>query len=275
MSKSPQDHYSIEAVGPALRRGYIEMPDSINVTPKNHFLELIKYTCVGLGSILGIFWIAVTGIGLLVPYLPPESENWLGWIGDTHIATLEKKQEVVDNPRYTALMQELEDHSPVPSPTPLSIHEGQGETLNAFALPGGHIVLYKKLMSQLPDDDARRFVIAHEMGHVANRHSMQAFGKIAVIGLLAVPVNMIMPELSGYLFGLLNMSSMQHSQAKELEADRYAIELLKASGHDPKAGIDVFNLLEAQASGMDKTPDFMKSHPPSEARIAQIKRYAP
>jgi beta-barrel assembly-enhancing protease len=264
----------IQPRAPRAPHGYVEMPDSINVSPRNPILEFIKYTSITLGSIVGFFWIATTGIGLMVPHLPPSSENWLGWIGDEHIATLEKKKEVKDNETLTKMMRELEAHSPVPSAVELTVHEGQGDTLNAFALPGGHIVLYKSLMNQLPSEDARRFVLAHEMGHVANRHSMQAFGKIAVIGMLAVPINLVLPEVSGQLFGLLNLNSMQHSQAKELEADRYAIELLKAAGSDPRAGIEVFELLESHAGG-DATPDFMKSHPPSEARITQIKRYAP
>jgi predicted Zn-dependent protease len=62
---------------------------------------------------------------------------------------------------------------------------------------------------------------------------------------------------------------MQHSQAKELEADRYAVKLLQASNSDAHAGVKVFQLLEKGTKNV-KTPEFLRTHPPDTARIAQI-----
>jgi predicted Zn-dependent protease len=249
---------------------YIEIPDSINVTPHNHFLAFLRYATFTIGGVLALFWILTSGVAYLIPYLPPESDQWMAPLGEAYIKDLKKKHEVVNCPDYTRMLEELSPHMTNPPAVEMEVFQGLGPTLNAYALPGGKIVLYEALMRELKEADARRFVLAHEMGHVYHRHSLQAVGKLFIVWGLITPATVVFPQARNLLEGLLNVSSMQYSQEKELEADRYAIELLTQAGHNPRAGIEVFETLKKATEG-NPTPDFLRTHPPDETRIAQIK----
>jgi Zn-dependent protease with chaperone function len=250
---------------------YVEIPDSINISPENHLFAFLKYTVGTIFGVLAFFWVFTAGIAYLVPYLPPSSEKWLAPIGESYIKSLREKKEIQESSTYSALLSDLMRYVSPPPQNAMHVYEGLGDTLNAYALPGGHIVLYQKLMGQLNDEDAKRFVLAHEMGHVYHRHSLQAMGEKVIFGLLILPASVILPQATGQLSSLLNVSSMQYSQAKELEADRYAVTLLSKARYNPRAGIKVFQLLEAaNKNNKSDVPDFLKTHPPDAARIAQI-----
>jgi beta-barrel assembly-enhancing protease len=254
---------------------YREMPDSINVTPRNPAFEFIKYVFTSVLLVLGLFWGATSGIDHVVPYLPKAADKWLAWVGDEYIKTLKDKKEVAESSSYNAMLEEfrpklINSLGEDASTSVIQVYQGKGDVMNAYALPGGYIVLYEALMNELPSKDAQRFVLAHELGHVMHRHSLQAAGRLMVVGSLALPVGVLFPHGGSQLIEVMNISAMQHSQLKELEADRYAVALLKATGHDPKVGIEVFEMFE-KAAAKDNVPAFVKTHPPNQTRIDQVK----
>jgi Zn-dependent protease with chaperone function len=254
---------------PRNKTGYTAIPESINATPESALWMFTKYVLSIVFGVAILFWVLTEGIAYMVPYLPPQSEQWLKPIGDEYIQQETKKNHITTDADYDALLKDLTLHLPTPPLVKMSVYKGLGDTINAYALPGGKIVLYDGLMRQLDDIDARRFVLAHEMGHVYHRHAIQALGKGVIYGTLLMPATIAFPQLSGSIISLLNVSSMQHSQAKELEADRYAVMLLKASNYDAHAGVKVFQLLEKSTKNA-KTPEFLRTHPPDVERIAQI-----
>jgi Zn-dependent protease with chaperone function len=254
---------------PRNKTGYTAIPESINATPESALWMFAKYVLSIVFGVAILFWVLTEGVAYMVPYLPPESEQWLTPIGEEYIKQQNKKHEIACDADYDAMLKDLKTHLPSPALVDMQIYKGLGDTINAYALPGGKIVLYDGLMRQLDDMDARRFVLAHEMGHVYHRHAIQALGKSVIYATLLMPAAIVFPQLSGSITSLLNVSSMQHSQAKELEADRYAVMLLKASNYDAHAGVKVFQLLEKGTKNV-KTPEFLRTHPPDAARIAQI-----
>lgn len=254
---------------PRNKTGYTAIPESINATPESALWMFAKYVLSIVFGVGILFWVLTEGIAQLVPYLPPQSEHWLKPIGDEYIQQETKKKHIATDADYDALLKDLRSHLPTPPWVEMQVYKGLGDTINAYALPGGKIVLYEGLMRQLDDIDARRFVLAHEMGHVYHRHAIQAMGKSVIYATLLMPAAVVFPQLTGTITSLLNVSFMQHSQAKELEADRYAVMLLKASNYDAHAGVKVFQLLEKNTKNA-KTPEFLRTHPPDAARIAQI-----
>jgi predicted Zn-dependent protease len=254
---------------PQNKTGYTAIPESINATPESALWMFAKYVLSIVFGVAILFWVLTEGLGYLVPYLPPESEQWLAPIGEEYLKQEVKKNKIATDANYEAMLKDLTSHLPTAPLVEMRVYKGLGDTINAYALPGGKIVLYEGLMRQLDDVNARRFVLAHEMGHVYHRHAIQALGKSVIYATLLMPVAIVFPQLSGSITSLLNVSTMQHSQAKELEADRYAVKLLQASNYDAHAGVKVFQLLEKGTKNV-KTPEFLRTHPPDAARIAQI-----
>ena len=146
--------------------------------------------------------------------------------------------------------------------------------LNAFAIPGGFIYVNSGLMD-IASDDELACVLAHEIGHVAARHSVKKLQ--AVLGyqliagiILGASGNQAMSQAIDVVF---NVASMGYSRKDELLADRLAVKYAKKAGFNPYGMITFFEKLkqEAQKKGPDLNLAFLSSHPPIEERIKQAK----
>jgi Zn-dependent protease with chaperone function len=142
---------------------------------------------------------------------------------------------------------------------------------NAFALPGGRVIL-TDAMVELADqlgasaNEALLGVLAHEQGHVAHRHSLrQIVQATAVTGI----VSLWLGDVSTLVAGLpVVVLEMKYSRDFETEADDYAIALLDRVGVDRRPTARLFEALLAQESGSDG--GIFSSHPPTAQRA---KRY--
>lgn len=148
-------------------------------------------------------------------------------------------------------------------------------TINAFALPGGPIFVTKGLLDRLGSEAQVAGVLAHEIGHVIERHSAEQLAKQqltqGLAGAAAVaasdPEN---PEAGGALAGLAaQLVNLRHSRKDELESDRWGVRLLVKAGYDPRAMVEVMRVLAA-AGGGNQVPEFFRTHPDPELRIRQI-----
>ena len=141
--------------------------------------------------------------------------------------------------------------------------------VNAFALPGGTIVLFDGLVDLAQDDDQILGVLGHELGHVRARHStrqlLQALGVGAVAGLLWGDFSTVAANVP------IVLGVMRYGRAFEDEADAFALGFMRANGLPPQALVDFFRRvqLDERARGTD-VPDFLRTHPDTQARIDRL-----
>lgn len=130
-------------------------------------------------------------------------------------------------------------------------------------------------LMDIASDDELACVLAHEIGHVAARHSVKKLQ--AVLGyqliagiILGASGNQAMSQAIDVVF---NVASMGYSRKDELLADRLAVKYAKKAGFNPYGMITFFEKLkqEAQKKGPDLNLAFLSSHPPIEERIKQAK----
>ncbi|MES2534637.1 MAG: M48 family metallopeptidase [Pseudomonadota bacterium] len=137
---------------------------------------------------------------------------------------------------------------------------------NAFALPSGQIVLTDEIVSLLDDDDAVSGVLAHELGHLHERHLMQ---RIIQSSAIAAAATALFGDVSGLVAGIPTlMLDLKYSRDAEREADDYAVAMLKANGIALSKLTLVFDKL-GEKSG-DSSP-YLSSHPPAGERNARIR----
>ena len=147
--------------------------------------------------------------------------------------------------------------------------------VNAFALPGGIIVVFDELVELTGDDDERVLgVLGHELGHVVHRHStrqlLQALGMAALAGVVWGDFSSVASNVP------LILGVMRYSRAFEVEADDYALEFLRANRLSPRPLYEFFRSvrgLEAKR-GADDIPDFLSTHPGANARLERMRREA-
>jgi Zn-dependent protease with chaperone function len=145
---------------------------------------------------------------------------------------------------------------------------------NAFALPGGHIVLTDDMAQLLKDrPEALVGVLAHELGHVRHRHGMQMVVQASLLsGLSAV----VLGDVSGVLATVpAVLAQSAYSRQAEREADMDAARLLKAAGIAPSVMVDMFERISAERARLhlDDIPIALASHPANDERIAFFKNY--
>ena len=157
------------------------------------------------------------------------------------------------------------------------------DEINAFAAPGGLILVTRGLLKCCQTEDELAAVLAHEIGHVENLHGLRAIrtGRLnSALTILAVEagknlageqlaeVTKAFDESINDIAGTLMNSG--YSRKLEYEADAAAIEILKKAGYQSGA---LLAMLENMEKSWDPTRhDFAATHPPPTERIVQLKK---
>jgi Zn-dependent protease with chaperone function len=142
---------------------------------------------------------------------------------------------------------------------------------NAFALPGGIVAITDELVYLLGNDDRIAAVLAHELGHVAHRHSLRGVAT-HMLGTQVLTVAMSQDQLTSKVVDLVaaNVLTAQYSQDAEREADRYACELLAKTKQSPVLLADSFENFSTLGKRYNvdmNSGSYTSSHPPTGERI--------
>ena len=147
-------------------------------------------------------------------------------------------------------------------------------TVNAFSLPGGYVYAYTELMKAADDEAEFAAVIAHEVAHVAARHSTerltQQYGYQFLSGLVLGKD----PNTTAKLITDLAATGgfLKYGRDDEYEADRLGAKYLYAAGYDPQAMVDFLDKLKAlETSEPSKFETWLMTHPPASDRVARVK----
>ncbi len=149
---------------------------------------------------------------------------------------------------------------------------------NAFALPGGYVYITSGLMDKL-DEDAIAAVLAHEVGHVAAKHSVKrmqaALGYDLLVAIALVGIGNNDPKfaqdiasMSDTIYGLL---SLGYSREDELFADKLSVRYLDRAGYNPYAMVKSLELLDKEEGPGGRVFEILSTHPRMQERIAKAK----
>ncbi|MEZ8102729.1 M48 family metallopeptidase [Vibrio bivalvicida] len=137
---------------------------------------------------------------------------------------------------------------------------------NAFALPGGKIVLLDDLVALAENKQQLDSIILHELGHIHHRHMIK---KLVHSSLLSVGVALLTGESSGVVDNLAGLGvffiSNGHSREAELEADAYARQAMLTLYGSSEPMAEMFELFKQQE--VLEPPEWMSTHPDFEQRI--------
>ena len=146
---------------------------------------------------------------------------------------------------------------------------------NAFAIPGGYVFVTRSILdlcSGQPDQTA--FVLAHEMAHVVRGHAMDRMVTNSAVSFAAGLASA--RSAIGAWAKQVGVSAIQsaYSQDQEFEADRLAVYLMRAAGHDGRAAEQLMLALAGQVSGHGAggLGRYFGSHPPLQERITAARR---
>lgn len=150
------------------------------------------------------------------------------------------------------------------------------DMVNAFALPGGPIMITRGMLFKMRDEAELAGVLAHEVTHVAARHSAQQLSRQMGISFLVSLAGIIGSRSDGggaYAGDLAKvvgqLVSLSYSREQEAEADRYGLDYMTRARYNPTGMVDVMKLLQEESGGGG--PEFLQTHPNPENRIEIIR----
>ena len=152
--------------------------------------------------------------------------------------------------------------------------------LNAFCMPGGKIMVYSGLVTQLRlTDDELAIVLGHEIAHALREHSReqvsQAIAAQTAIGVGAALFGLGEGSANVANAGYEALLATRFSRADENEADRIGLELTARAGYDPRAGVTLWQKMMRATQGGGRPPQFLSSHPADASRVQQIESLLP
>ena len=163
--------------------------------------------------------------------------------------------------------------APAASPYRFVVRVVNLEMVNAFALPGGQIVIAEGLLRVAESPDEVAGVLAHEMGHVLHRHSTAAM--IEALGLAFLFGALLGDFGTGVIGGagetLVGLSFRREAEA---EADERALTLLERAGLSSRGLADFFERMQRKAGDRPAVLRLLSTHPPNEVRRRGFERGA-
>jgi len=148
------------------------------------------------------------------------------------------------------------------------------KTRNAFALPGGYIVIYRGILEIMQNESELFGLLAHEAGHIYSRHGLRRIARTAIIGFVA---SVLLGDAGGISAILLDNSALllnlAYDRQEEHAADEYAVVALGKAGMDPRGLATLFEKIKKE-EGDSRWLTFLATHPATEDRIAFLQQAA-
>ncbi len=214
----------------------------------------------------------------IVDYIPIETEQALGkqitqWMEKEGWVKASRLDPDTLDPIAEGFERLIED-LPGGNAYQLRFHASSIFGANAFALPGGTIIITDDMVNLSESTEEMLAVLAHEIGHVEERHAMKGLLQQSVVALIITTITSDASTLSAAVTGLpMVLARMKYSRKFETAADDFAFELLKRKGYSPAA----FATLMERLAGQKEIPSVMKylsSHPLSEQRAQRARNAA-
>ncbi len=161
-------------------------------------------------------------------------------------------------------------------------------TINAFTVPGGIIGIHNGLLLYAQTEDELATVLSHEIAHLSQRHfsrRVEYQKNQQPLYLATMLAGLVLLATTGSGAGMAAItaaqaaardSALRYSRSNEAEADRVGMQTLVKADMDPHAAPAMFErmLQASRYSGGNRVPEFLRSHPLSENRIADTRNRA-
>jgi predicted Zn-dependent protease len=213
-------------------------------------------------------------------------------IGRMMMKNLRDEGSVLDDPEATEYMQTLGARIGAQAQEGtqrFSFFVVKDRAINAFAIPGGFIGTNAGLILRTESESELAGVLAHEIGHVVQRHiarAVQAQSRMS-LPMMAAMLGALLVGVAGGGEGAIGLMSMAQGAAmqsqinftrmEEAEADRVGISFLSAAGFDPNGMASAFSMMNrAEGPTLEyyKLPDMLRSHPVTTQRIGEARARA-
>jgi len=258
---------------------------AVQVLKKNlrHHRLLNRAAVQVLGSVwtkLLIFFVIIIGLSLAaylwwIPMLGERMAN--NFSKDSEISMGEQMYQSVtatyktDTQKTTAVNKFFQQlHYNVGYPVQITVVESS--EMNAFAIPGGHIVVYDAILDRMKTPEELAALLAHEASHVALRHSLKnMFRSLSRKMFLALVTGNQSSIVSVAVDNADELKGLSYSRSLETEADDNGLQLMAKSHINTEGMLWLMQLLQKESGAAEPTA-ILSTHPVFKERMANIQK---
>lgn len=249
---------------------------SLQQTKERSFWRTLKFTTPILATIflilLAPFFLSLIPISWLNHFLSFEQEKKFGKLllpiikNELLIQENHPAQQKVDD-----LKRILQENTEELKALEIKVYISKKPDINAFALPGGTIVINQGLLFSAESTEEIIGVIAHELAHVERRHLVKSMtgrlGNLAGVMLLTLFVG---TDAVGVISNINNLVTLKYSREDELEADARGFEFLTNAKVSTTGMINFFTKLSKNETGFNQALSVLSTHPMSHDRVDKL-----
>ena len=246
----------------------------IRKTRRNILISVLVILGLCVSIVLSLFFLKDKLVESLANKVPID---WEQKMGDKLFQTMSLQYDFIENDtlktellRVAApLIKQIEKDG-----TKIEFYFVKDPTINAFALPGGKVIIQTGLIEHAKSWEEVLGVVGHELAHVTRRHHMR--GVINNLGLYVIISSLIgdVTALSGTIVNMGgDLASLANSRDFETEADETGLDYLIAAGINPQGLVSFFKTLEDETSNkLEGYTSFISTHPATADRIEHLNK---
>jgi Zn-dependent protease with chaperone function len=249
------------------------LPDkNHNVSHEHPLREFLVLGGWLVAVIIAAYWIMGLFVNLAVESISPQMElRILEATGADKIDSFATDDEIDSElvMQLDTLLLELSQCADIGYPANLAV-DGS-DAVNAFAVPGGKIVVMQGLLDAVSSENGLAFVLAHELAHFKNRDHLRSMGRGVVLLALAILATGPNSELSTFLSPVSSLQSAQFSQSRESAADATALTVLNCHYTHVGGATELFESLDGKGQDFNfGLSHYFSSHPEARRRIKAL-----
>jgi len=244
-------------------------PDTnVNVTPTSPLKDFFVLSGGLLAITVAIYFLLGFAVDLIIPHISPETEKKMsaifGNLAEKETAFPEKHR------KLQALLDTIQRNC-AKLPYDFKIHIKEAKTVNALAMPGGHIIVFTGLLDKVASENELAYIIGHEFGHYANRDHLRGLGRALVFMTISAVLFGTDSSIGNMVGHGLSISEMSFSRRQEKNADEFGLAMLNCTYGHVGGATDFFFRMSKE-----KDPSifghYFSSHPENRDRINHINR---
>jgi predicted Zn-dependent protease len=157
------------------------------------------------------------------------------------------------------------------------------DSANAWAMPGGKVVVYTGILPITQDETGLATVMGHEVAHAVAHHGNERMSQALLAQLGGTALSVALSQnpsqtnelfMAAYGMGAQVGVLLPYNRLQESEADHLGLVFMAIAGYDPRKALDFWQRMAAQEKG-GAPPEYLSTHPAHETRIEQIKENLP
>jgi len=253
------------------------VPHEVNVAKTSAVIEFGRLLLASVAVCIVAVVAVIYGCRFAAPHVPFRYEQNLA---DSWFADFDEETSSPTRQYLQPLADALARHMNMPADMAVVVHISDNPKPNAFATLGGHVIVTRGLLESVDSENALAMVLAHEIAHIRHRDPLVSAGSGIVLAVLTAAV------FGNAEFAWIGNSStmltqLHFSRAQESAADAAALEaLINQYGHTRGAEgffTEILKLENAPAGSdravakrVAKAPEFLSTHPDTQARLRRI-----